>query len=264
MVDNINLGIAKAIVSNKVTNEFINESTVNKNNKSFKNLVNIITDSPILMKEYTVIENIENMHIENDVMASKYIDNNMKMFSSFSKEEINEAHNLLKDFITESDVKEIDATKVKLYNSIGSLISESVDSNGSITNIHNSYENLIEYLKENHSTENVDDVLTDLNENIDIDSVIEVAIDKFNTKFSSLNENDISLLNNIIYGSKEDKKELFESLKTENIESLKVTETNGVEDKIHEAIERLNNMDYTEDTVSEGIIKLHNLKQNLN
>lgn len=263
MINNINLGIAKAIVSNKITNEFITESTVNKNNELFKNLHDTINSSPILMKEYSAIDNIENMHIENDVMASKYIDNNMRMFSSFSKKDINEAHNLLKDFINESDVKEIDSSKVKLYNSIGSLIGESVDSNGSISKIHKSYEFLINYLKENNSTENDVDVLSDLNENIDIDNVIEIAVDKFNTKFSSLNENDIPLLNNIVYGSKEDKKELFESLKTENIESLKTTETNGVEDKIHEAIERLNNMDYTEDNVSESIIKLHNLKQNL-
>lgn len=264
MVDNLNLGIAKAIVSNKITNEFINESTVDKNNGSFKNLVTVISDSQILMKEYIVIENIENMYIENDVMASKYIDNNMKMFSSFSKEEINEAHSLLKDFICESDVKNIDDSKVDLYNSIGSLISESVDSNGNINNIHESYEYLIKYLNENHSVEDENETLKDLNENINIDKVIEIAIDKFNTKFSSLNEGDKSLLNDIIYSSKEKKKEIFESLKNENIESLNSTESNGVEDKIHEAIERLNNMKYTEDSVSENIIKLHNLKQNLN
>jgi len=264
MINYINLGIAKAIVSNKITNEFITESTVNKNNKLFKNLLNTINSSTILMKEYDVINNIENMQIANDVMASKYIDNNMNMFSSFSKKEINEAHDLLKDFITESDVKELNSSKIKLYNTIGSLISESVDSSGSISKIHKSYEFLIKYLKENQSIEDENDILTDLNENIDIDQVIEIALDKFNAKFSSLNENDRPLLNNIIYGSKEDKKKLFESLKNENIESLNTTETNGVEDKIHEAIEKLNNMNYSEDGVSEGIIKLHYLKQNLN
>lgn len=262
MGNNINLGVAKAIVSNIVTDEFMNESSIDKSKNSVTKLVETIKSSPVLMKEYVVISNIENKHINNDVLASKFIDKNIGVFSSFSKDEINEAHEALADFIEDSNIENISENKIKLYNSINVLITEGNDPEGDIIAVQDGYETILNHLKENVDIVE-EEVEIKINENIDMDTVIEIAVGKFNERFSMLNEDAMSIVKSLVYGNLNDKKQIFESLKSENIEVLESSDTNGVEDKINEAIEKINNMTYSEDTVNESIFNLYNLKQSL-
>ena len=78
-----------------------------------------------------------------------------------------------------------------------------------------------------------------------------------------MNESAMSIVKQVVYCDSKDKKELFESLKSENIKTLESADTNGVEDKINEAIEKINKMTYTEDTINESIFNLYNLKESL-
>ena len=258
-----NVGVAKAIVSNKITNEFINESKIVENKGLVKNLVETIKKSPILMKEYSVYDNIENSYINNDIIASKFIDTNIAKFANYSVDHIKEQHDLLKDFITDESIEGISESKLNLYNSIGTLIIESNNVHGDINKIHEAYESVLNYIKENKEQEESESTL-ELNENIDIDSVVEIATKKYNETFSTLEEGDIKLVKNLVYGSDEENKELFESLKSENIKSLEAIESNGVADKINEAIDKLNKMVYSKETLAKNIIELKSLQESLN
>ena len=263
IMESVNFGIAKTIVANKVSNEFLNESNIN-NSKNFANdFIKLVKENPVLMFEYTVIENIENKHIENDVLAAKFIDENIKLFEAFTKKEVQDAHDKLVKFIDVPEIISISESKKSLYDSIGTLVFQSASGEGNINESHDAYANILNYVKSN-ITENVDDDKFDLlDENIDLDSVIEVATKKFNTKFESLNEDEKCILIDIVYGEPKKKKELFESLKFESLEILTHSEKNGVEDKINEGIEKLNQMESNVDTVNENLILLYNLKQNL-
>jgi len=216
------------------------------------------------MFEYSIIENIENKHIENDVLAAKYIDENVKLFEAFTQEEVIDVHEKLNEFITNEDTVNISESKKLLYKSISTLVFEKAKGSNNINESHNAYSNVLNYLKENinEGTE-IEDKFELLDENIDLDAVVEVAIEKFNTKFETLNEDEKNMLIDIIYGDPKKKEDLFESLKTENINILTHSEKNGVEDKINEGIDKLNQMDFNVDTVNENLILLYNLKQNL-
>jgi hypothetical protein len=259
----LNLGIAKAIVSNKITNEFLNESEI-KSKGLVNKLVETIKKSPILMKEYSVYDNIEHKYTDNDIIASKFIDNNMARFSDYSVEEINEAHKLLEDVVDMEDVSIISESKLNLYNSIGTLIQESNNPDGDVNKLHQAYESVLTHIKENVKEAEKEESTLDLNENINIDDVIALATEKYNETFSSLNESDVELVKTLVFGSEPDKKELFEGLKSENIKSLQSIESNGVADKISEAIDKLNKMVYSEETLAKNIVELKSLKESLN
>ena len=104
MRKDLNLGVAKAIVSGKITNEFLNESKLEDSEGLMASLVETITKSPILIKEYSVYNNIENKHINNDTLASRFIDQNVGIFTHFSKEEMYEAHEMLSKFVDDTSI----------------------------------------------------------------------------------------------------------------------------------------------------------------
>lgn len=255
----INLGIAKAIVSNKVTNEFISESKIGNSKGLVSRLVETIKKSPVLMDEYNLLESIENKYIDNDIMASKFIDESIKRFPDYGLG-VSEAHKLLKEFIDEDSLKQISESKIQLYNSIDTLISNK--GGGDLNEMHSAYEYVFNYIRENVEEKEEESSL-ELNESIDLDSVVEVATRMYNEKYSSLNESERNLVNTIVNSSTDEKKALFEGLKNTNIKSLESIESNGVEDKINEAIDKLNKMVFSENTIAKDIVELTNLKESL-
>lgn len=258
----LNLGIAKTIVSNKITNEFLNESEI-KSKGLINKLVETIKKSPILIKEYSVFNSIENKHTDNDIIASKFIDSNLIKFSCYSIDEIKEAHKLLEDVVSIEDIEIIPESKLKLYNSIGMLIIESNNPDGDVNKMHQAYESVLNYIKENVNDSEEESTL-ELNENLNIDDVVVLATEKYNETFSSLDESEVELVKTLVFGSETDKKKLFEDLKSNNIKSLESIESNGVADKINEAIDKLNKMVYSQDSLAKNIVELKNLKENLN
>lgn len=262
---NLNIGIAKAIVVNKITNELVLESKIDSNKDSTIKLVETIKKYPYLINEFNVINNIENAHIENEILATKFIDHNLKLVENFNINEINEAYNSLKSFVNNDEILNIDENKINLYNSISTLIIESVKKieESDIKKIHRSYENILSYLKTNIN-ETDENYSINLLENVDIDQLIEIATKKYNEKYSSLDENEKRIVITAVNGSDGDKKELFEQFKNDNINTLKTIESNGIEDKINEAIDKLNKMTYSNDNFVENMKELYALNRSLN
>lgn len=260
----LNMGIAKAIVSSKITDEFINESKLIKNNNLMSKFIKTIKESPILMNEFIVVNNIENKYIDSDVSASKFIDRNVNTFSKYTKNDITEAYKKLESFINEESLKGISESKINLYSSISTLITESHNPNGDINEIHDAYDNVLNYIKNNVNNVNESDTSFNLDKNINIDSVVKIATKKYNEKYSTLTENQRKLVNTLVYGSKENKSKIFEELKEVNIKKLSSIDNNGIEDKINEAIDRVKKMTYSESTINKNIIELANLQENLN
>lgn len=263
---NINLGVAKAIVFDKISNEFINESKINNSKNEVFKLVETISKSPVLIYEFYAINNIENASTDNDFLASKLIDSQIKLFEGFTVDEIKNSHKLLESFISESAVKSIDNSKLDLYNSISTLIVESLKDFGEsdVNKTYKSYEKIINYIKNNvNENEEKDKDSNVINENTDIDHVIKIATNIYNEKYSSLNENEKKIVEISVYGTNEEKKNLFEEYKNYNTKKLKSIDSNGIEDKINEAIDKLNKLSYNEDNFVKDIGELYTLRKSL-
>ena len=256
---NMNTGIAQLLISNKLketyfTNNSINETLLN-------DFLNVIKNSPILQLEVKVYNNIKNKTIYNDILATRFIDNNIKLFEIYTIKEIDKEHEKLTKFISDGNLDNINENEeIKLYESINNLIKESLNDYNKINvnDIHESFTYILTHIKSNKN--NIDESV----ELIPIDSnVIEIAVHKFNEKYKTLNEDDSKLFKQLINYNDNEKKDLLESYITENLLILESINNDNIKDNIMKAIQKLKEMKYNKHTVNDDIISLYELKKDL-
>ena len=254
---NTNIGIANLIISNKFKNSYFN-NLIEESKKITSDYLDVIKNSPILMLEFNVYNNIENKHIENELIASRYIDNNIKLFEVYTINEIEEEHKKLNKFINEEIIPNND--KTELYNAINTLIKESLNNNVDINvnNIHESFVLVLNHIKEpkNKIVETIDSDL--INE-----EVLEIAVNKLNQKYESLNEDDKYLFKKLTTYNDDEKKELLEAYKNENISILEANNSTNFKDNISKAILKIKEMKYNKSNVNDDILTLYELKKEL-
>ena len=253
---NLNIGVANLIVSNSLKNTYFNEGVLLESKQVTSDLFNIVKDSPILQLEFKVFNNIENKTIESDTLAPRYVDKNIQLFEVYTLEELNEEHLKLKPFVEDTIVED---DRIELYNSIQFLIEESlkVSDEVDVDLIHESFSIVLEHIKKPKNNEEIE-----VSENIN-EQVIEIAIDKFNEKYSSLNEEEVKLFKKLVTATDNEKEDLFEDYKEEGIKLLKKLNEENKNDKITQSINKINEMKYDHKDVDNSIISLFELKQGL-
>ena len=219
---NVNIGIANLIISNKLKESYFNDSLIVESKKVAFDFFEVVKKSPVLQLEFKVYNNIEGKHIENELFAKEYVDNNIKLFEVYTIEEIEAEHQKLYGFIQEEMFSELteanyNLEKVNLYGAIDTLITESlkVSDKVDVDEIHEAFTLVFNHIKSPKAA---------LLENVDVEpineDVIEIAVGKFNEKYASLDEGDRDLLRTLIKSSTEEKKELLETSKTETLAIL--------------------------------------------
>lgn len=256
---NINIGIANLIISNKLKESYLNDKLIGESKKVVFDFFDVIKNSPALQLEFKVYNAIEEQHIENELLASQYIDKAIKLFEIFTIEEIEAEREKLNAFITEDNLPKNDK-KVELYMAIDNLIKESLfdNENVNIDKMHESFVVVLNYVKEPKKT---------LLENIDVElineDVLEIATNKFNEKYNGLIEDDKNLLKTLIKSSVEEKKNLLETYKSETLAILETIADEKAKDGIAKAIQKIKEMVYNQKDVDDNIIGLHELKKEL-
>src|ERR1035437_2154496 len=238
---NINIGIVNLVVSKKLKDAYFSNSLIKESKELTNDFFDVLKNSPILQLEFKVFNNIENKHIENDLVATRYIDNNIKLFEVWTLQEVEKEHDKLKSFLTE-DIQ-VDDNKVQLYIAIGNLIKESLNNYDvvDVDNIHESFTLVLDHIKntKQNLTESVD---TDLiNED-----VIEIAVNKFNTRYE-----------------KNEKANLLEEYRKEDLNLLESINKETVNDVKIQAIQKIKEMKFNPETADDDIIGLHELKKDL-
>jgi hypothetical protein len=257
---NTNIGIANLVISNKLKESYFNDNLIEESKKLTLDFFNIVKNSPILQLEFKVFNNIENKHIDNDLVATRYIDNNIRLFEVYTIAEIDAEREKLNAFIDEGRVP-IDDYKVQLYNAIDNLIKESLNdySKIDVDNIHESFTFVLNHVKEpKHMEAQLVENVEDVNEEI-----VEIAVDKFNQKYESLNEDDKNLLQLLIKSNDKEKEQLLESFKSESLTILEGINKDTVKENILKAIQKIKEMKYNKANVVDDIISLHELKRDL-
>lgn len=257
---NANIGIINLIISNKLKDSYFNEKLIEESKKVAFDFFDVVKSSPILQLEFKVFNNMESKHIENDLTATRYIDNNIKLFEVYTIQEIDAAREKLNSLISEEYIP-ADNDKVLLYNAIDNLIKESLNPYDSVNvdSIHESFTLVLNHIKTPKKPI--------LLENVDIvpvgEDVIEIAIDKFNEKYDALNEGDKNLLKTLIKSSDEEKQTLLETYKAENLVILEGMSKESAKNVAAKAIQKIKEMIYQKSTVDDNIISLHELKKEL-
>ena len=156
-MNNINFGIAKSVVAH-ITTQSMLDNKLNQSSGVAKDFLRIIENSQVLQNEFDVYGNIEGKNIESEVLAARYVENNIKLMHKFTTNEINEAHNHLVKFIEKNILFEdvnISNEKMVLYNSINNLI---VNDDTKINENHIATENIVNYLKYSKENEMTTDI----------------------------------------------------------------------------------------------------------
>ena len=254
----INIGIVNLVVSKKLKDAYFSNSLIEESKEITNDFFNVVKNSPILQLEFKVFNNIENKHIENDLVATRYIDNNIKLFEVWTLQEVEKEHDKLKPFLTK-DIQ-VDDNKVLLYIAIGNLIKESLSNYDTVDvdNIHESFTLVLDHVKSTKQT---------LTESIDTDiideNVIEIAVDKFNARYESLIDGDKSLLQKLIKYDNNQKANLLEEYRKEDLTLLESIDKESVNDVKTQAVQKIKEMIFNPQTVDDDIINLHELKKDL-
>jgi hypothetical protein len=255
----INIGIVNLVVSKKLKDAYFSNTLIEESKQLTNSFFNVVKNSPILQLEFKVFSNIENKHIENDLIATRYIDNNIKLFEIYTLDELEKEHQKLKPFLTE-DIQ-VDDNKVQLYIAVGNLIKESLSNYDivDVDKIHESFEMVLNHIKDTKQSisESVEPV------ELISEDVIEIAINKFNTKYESLSEDDKKLLKTLIVSDDKTKEKLLEDYKSTDLKIMEEINSDVVDDIKIQAIQKIKLMEFNSESVDDDIIKLHELKKDL-
>jgi hypothetical protein len=190
----------------KIKNAFNNlliEAVVRKDPKDkqiFGSYVKAIKENKILKTQFLIYNNIENKVEENEFKANLFLQENLKLIEGFSKEEILEANTKLASKI--NDIPEVIENK-ELYENISTLIftdrlSENIDAVVEATT------NIIQFIKENKVNEAVEAI------ELPTSMLTSMMVEKYNTKYSTIDESEFKIIKSLIDSSDEVKKTVYE------------------------------------------------------
>lgn len=257
-----NIGIVKAYISNKLKENYLQSNSLNESKELTKDFFSIIKESEILGSLLSTFKNIENKHIINDVVATRYIDESISIFNKYTKDEIlNECAKLDK-----FNINGFDCENANLYESINTLIlhSSKSDDMPDVDIVHEAFVTVLDYIKTDKNKDLTESKVIDFNyEYFTPETVIGVALNKFNEKFNSLDEREKKILQVLTFGDKQDKVTIFETLRKENLAKLQEMKGDDIQDKITETISKIEKMGSEDNVIAENTINLFELKKNL-
>ena len=260
-----NFGLIKEYITKQFTKSLLNENDNDKN--IFKNFIKEIKNSPILKTQYSIYSNLENKYIKEESKATRYINENIALFNKFKYNDLlNENKKLSDKFIIKENKEDCPCTQ-KLYENIDILIKESIKEQPDPQKKYNAFENVLEYIMtESISKKDENENKFKLNNDtfFSNDRIIEIAINKFNDKYSYFNNKEKNIFKVLFENDNQGKENIFNKIKKENINQIKrkIVESNDnkeLSDKLKLVENKLNEMVYSEDNYVEDIVKLNKL-----
>lgn len=247
----------------KIKNAFNNlliEAVVRKDPKDkqlFGSYVKAIKENKVLRTQFLIYNNIENKVEENEFKANLFLQENLKLLNQFSKEQILEANTKLASKI--NDIPEVIENK-ELYENITTLIfterlSENIDA------VVDATTNIIQFIKENKAKEIVEAI------ELPTSMLTSIMVEKYNSKYSTLEESELKVIKSLIESSDEVKKTVYAETIRECIDLIneKLVEASlETKDRLLKVKDKLLNdkTDVNEDYLT-NISKLVELKSNL-
>lgn len=255
-MEKINIGVVKLIVSNQLKESYFNGELLVETEKTTKDFFDTVNESPLLKMEMKVFESLDKRFEESDILAYKFINNNIDKFQTHTLGELHEEHKKLEPFMVGGVV---DGKKRSLYEAIGTLIEESVKlcEDVDVDVVHESFATVLTHIKNNKP-----EVKYVIPENINED-VVEMAITKFNDKYENMTSEEINLFKTLVNSTTQDKEKIFEAYKSENVQILESLNEENTNDKITKSIEKINEMTFDKSNADSNIVKLFELKRGL-
>ncbi len=252
-----NFGKIKNIFNSLLIDGIIKKDDTSK--KIFKKYLKTIRESKILTTQFLIYNNIEK-RIENDpVSANLFISENLKLLEKFTPSDIEKENKKLVDIIG-SEINCGEYPENKLHESITNLIfTKRTPKN--IDKITEDIKNVSNYIISNK--EKV------INETIDmpISFLMNIMVEKYNTKYSELSNDDKIVLKTLINSDFEEKVNLYKKFISECnslVDKLLINADGESKEKLSKVKERLSETnELNESNLINKISKIIELKDSL-
>jgi hypothetical protein len=207
-------------------NNILSESVVSKDENSkklFKGYIKNLKENEILKTQVLVYSNIESK-VESDLTkATMFVKENIDLFSKYKKKDIIEANKkLVSDLLFETEYK---SEKAELYENISTLIFTDKTPN-TIDTIVEATNAVVQYIMNNKKPEVTEAI------DLPISMMTSMMVEKYNQKYSGLDESQKSVLKVLIESTDEEKKELYGNIIKECLELInEKLDTNDLDTK---------------------------------
>lgn len=229
--------------------------------KLFKKYIKTIKESKILKTQFLVYNNIENKIDEDVISTNIFVSENIKLLEKFNKADILKENKKLVDLLNVYKSRLSEDYELKgLHESISDLIF-TTRTPKNIDKITEDIKNVGKYILINKSKE--------VNESIDlpVSVLTKMMVDKYNEKYSDLDESDRKVLKVLIGSNLEEKKKLYSNIVKECIElidGLSANIDNESKEKLLKVkIKLLEEKETIDDNIVNEISKVIELKNNL-
>jgi len=227
--------------------------------KIFKKYIKLLKENESLRKQFDIFVTLESKYEPDLAKAYTYVNEFFNMVSKPSKDKIISENNNLSVILPENIEVEINEDKLSLYESIHNLLTIKDDINN-IDTLIESKNKIVNYISNNKPTDK-SEVL-----GLPNSVVLELFINKFNEKYSTVSEDVKRFINPIIENNINEQSELFKTLVNECVTLVNnnLTEsTIELKEKLLQVKETLLNKTFNESTFLDDINKLIELKENL-
>lgn len=233
-----------------------------KKKRVFEYYISKLKESKILKEEFNCYNSLQNSSFENEMDSQLFIEENVNIIKSLNKRELDSLHNDLISKLEENNYSLVgtENESIKLFEDILNLERKYKNLNKITESIIKLRKNLVKEGSQEKDIEKTIVLPTNLLSNL--------MVNKFNSKYSELDENTKKIIKVSLSGSEEDRSKLFNSTLKECVELVnnKLKESISdleLKDKLLQTKERLLDMSFNKETYIENLTKLVELKNNL-
>jgi hypothetical protein len=232
-----------------------------KGKELYKKYLKIIRENEALRSHFIVYKNIETKTIGSDVEASNYLKENLSLLK---KQNLKEGKIKLVNLLKKYGYK-LNEKPSTLHESLNVLLTKRKNVE-TINEIHESFEVVKNWLT---SPKNLNESSNNNKNKVDVNKFLKVVTKKYNEKYSNISEEEKKVIKTILSNNDTEKESLLKNMVKESIvlinKSLKEYGDNiNIKSKLLEAKDIVYNLEFNKETFKDDILKVYELKNNLN
>jgi len=233
-----------------------------KKKKVFEYYLGKINKDPLLKEEFEAYYNIQNKNFDNELSSQIFIQDNVDNIKNLNYLDLEKVHESLEKHLKSNGYELVESTdeRISLFETLLSLDKKS-------KNLSKISESLMKLRKSMLSESNES---TPVNEfvNLPSDVLSTMMANKFNNKYSDLDEGTKEIIRISLNGSIEDKIGMYQSTIKECLNSVNIKIKESEKDldlkgKLLQTKEKLLEMSFNEETYIDDLAKIIELKENL-
>jgi hypothetical protein len=231
-----------------------------KKKKIFEYYIGKVNNIKILKEEFEAYYNIQNKTFDGELESQIFIQDNVDTVKSIDFLELSKIHKDLMEHIKKSGYELVtpDDEKISLFETLLTLDKKAKNLSKISESLVKLRKHMISESAEQHKHEIV---------NIPMNELSSLMADKFNKKYSDLDESTKNIIKVSLNGTIDDKISMYNSTIKECLSSingkLKTEKDLDLKDKLLQTKEKLLEMSFGEDTYIDDLSKVIDLKTNL-